>query len=91
MTTSKIYPGHPPPCKANLKGLVFAIFLIAQCACVSWAAAPKYAKKVVAAKSTPQAGPQYAGRTDAMQFAEDMAARRDLDPAWVKDAIGNAR
>ncbi|MDB5964461.1 MAG: mltB [Polaromonas sp.] len=26
-----------------------------------------------------------------MQFADDMAARRDLDPAWVREAIGQAR
>ena len=26
-----------------------------------------------------------------MQFADDMAARRDLDPAWVRNAIGSAR
>ena len=26
-----------------------------------------------------------------MLFADDLAARRDLDPAWVRNAIGNAR
>ncbi|WP_293406822.1 lytic murein transglycosylase B [Polaromonas sp.] len=26
-----------------------------------------------------------------MQFADDLAARRNLDPAWVRDAIGQAR
>ena len=26
-----------------------------------------------------------------MQFADDVAARRDLDPAWVRDAIGQSR
>ena len=26
-----------------------------------------------------------------MQFADDLAIRRDLDPAWVRDAIGQAR
>lgn len=26
-----------------------------------------------------------------MQFADDMAARRDLDPDWVRDAIGQSR
>ena len=33
----------------------------------------------------------YAARADAMQFADDVAARRDLDPAWVRDAIGQSR
>ena len=26
-----------------------------------------------------------------MQFADDLAARRNLDPAWVRSAIGQAR
>ena len=26
-----------------------------------------------------------------MLFADDLAARRDLDPAWVKSVIGQAR
>ena len=33
----------------------------------------------------------YASRPDVMQFADDLAARRDLDPAWVRSAIGRAR
>ena len=26
-----------------------------------------------------------------MAFADDMAARRDMDPAWVRDMVGQAR
>ncbi len=37
------------------------------------------------------AGPLYATRPDVMLFADDLAARRDLDPAWVRNAIGQAR
>ncbi len=37
------------------------------------------------------AGPLYATRLEVMQFADDLAARRDLDPAWVKSAIGQSR
>jgi membrane-bound lytic murein transglycosylase B len=33
----------------------------------------------------------YATRDDAMAFADDLAARRDLDPAWVRRAIGDAK
>lgn len=33
----------------------------------------------------------YASRPDAMQFADDLAERRDLDPAWVRAVIGRAR
>ncbi len=80
-----------PKTRAKLSGLALAIFLIAYGPGITWAAAPKHTKKTPVAKTAPVAGPQYAGRADAMQFAEDLAARRDLDPAWVKDAIGKAR
>ena len=33
----------------------------------------------------------YAEREEAMAFASDLAQRRDLDPAWVRRAIGEAR
>ncbi|MBT2325776.1 lytic murein transglycosylase B [Variovorax paradoxus] len=33
----------------------------------------------------------YATRDDAMQFADDVAARRNLDRNWVRATIGNAR
>ncbi len=35
-------------------------------------------------------GPAYARREDAMQLADDIAARRDLDRHWVRRAIGQA-
>ena len=38
-----------------------------------------------------QQGPPYATRDDAMQLADDIAARRDLDRDWVRQAIGQAR
>ena len=36
-------------------------------------------------------GVPYAERNEAMAFADDLAQRRDLDPAWVRQAIGEAR
>ena len=33
----------------------------------------------------------YATRAEAMQFADDLASRRDLDPQWVREALGQAR
>ena len=36
-------------------------------------------------------GPIYAQRADAMLAADDIAARRDLPPDWVRQAIGQAR
>lgn len=38
----------------------------------------------------PEPGPAYATRDDAMRFADDLADRRNLDRAWVRDAIGQA-
>jgi len=36
-------------------------------------------------------GPRYAGREEAMQFAEEVAARRNIDPAWVRRVLGQAQ
>ncbi|MDD2919434.1 lytic murein transglycosylase B [Rhodoferax sp.] len=36
-------------------------------------------------------GPSYAQRLDALQVADDMAMRRDLDPVWVRQTISQAR
>jgi membrane-bound lytic murein transglycosylase B len=36
-------------------------------------------------------GPLYALRPEAMQLADDIAARRDLDRDWVRNAIGQGR
>ncbi len=36
-------------------------------------------------------GTPYASRSDAMQLADDIAARRDLDRDWVRSAIAQAR
>jgi membrane-bound lytic murein transglycosylase B len=43
------------------------------------------------AKDAERRGTPYAGRTDAMEFAEDVAARRDFDPAWVRRVVGQAQ
>ena len=57
-------------------------------------AAKPGAKKSPATRAQPKANPAaalYATRADAMREADDIAARRDLDPAWVREAIGSAR
>ncbi len=41
--------------------------------------------------ATAQAGIPYATNPQAMQFADDVAARRDLDLEWTRRAIGQAR
>jgi membrane-bound lytic murein transglycosylase B len=44
------------------------------------------------ARAAPQrSGPPYAEREDAMQFADEMAARRALDAAWVRRVLGQAQ
>ena len=44
-----------------------------------------------AASPPPATGMLYATREDAMRVADDIAARRDMDPAWVRQTIGQAR
>jgi membrane-bound lytic murein transglycosylase B len=41
--------------------------------------------------AAPQPGPLYATRADVLREADDIAARRDLDREWVRQAIGQAR
>jgi membrane-bound lytic murein transglycosylase B len=36
-------------------------------------------------------GTPYAGRDDAMQFADEIAQRQSLDPAWTRAAVAQAR
>ncbi|MDB5744783.1 MAG: lytic murein transglycosylase [Polaromonas sp.] len=71
--------------------LRIAIFFIAAFVGPVSASDAKSLKKKVAAKTEQSQGPLYATRADAMQFADDLASRRDLDPQWVRQAIGQAR
>lgn len=41
--------------------------------------------------SRPRSGPPYAERDDAMQFADDISARRGLKPEWVRKMVGQAQ
>ena len=78
---------------AGLLKFLFATFLIAACAGLTGFNEVIYAKtlkQTVSAKAAQSAGPLYATRAEAMQFADDLASRRDLDPQWVREAIGQA-
>ena len=87
--------------KPMLKPLYCTLFLIAGSALSTGAIAQKDPKKskrtpAVAAASTAttsavQGSTPYAQRPEAMQFADDLAARRDLDPEWVRNTLGQAR
>ena len=70
--------------------LILTIILIAACARISSAADLKDLKKVTS-NAAVATGQPYASRPEVMQFADDLAARRDLDPSWVRNAIGQAK
>ena len=82
----------------------FATILIATCALSACANAKNNPQKRVSdaprartaatAAAEPKAATSattYANRPDAMAFADDMAARRNLDPVWVREMVGQAR
>lgn len=56
----------------------------------SVAAAGKPAKKAVSTRPAPKGTP-YAGREDAMRFADEVAERRGLDPQWTRAAVGQSQ
>ena len=64
---------------------------MAASACLVNAEAAKSSKNKGAAKTAQSQGALYATREDAMQFADDLASRHNLDPAWVRQAIGQSR
>jgi membrane-bound lytic murein transglycosylase B len=77
---------------ALFPALFSALFLIAACAICPWAYAQKPVKKTAGTSTVrPQAvGEAYASREEAMQFADDLAERRNLDREWVRQAIGQS-
>ena len=81
-----------PIFKAAPPRLLFALLLIAIGAGTAGASS---AKDVKPRRTKVQQGAQqesaYAGRPEAMRFADDLASRRDLDVSWVREAIGQAR
>ncbi|MCB8745578.1 lytic murein transglycosylase B [Rhodoferax sp. U2-2l] len=70
-----------------------ALLLIALSALPIKAEATNHLKSKKAANviaSAPLPGPSYGQRLDAMQFADDIAAARSLDPAWVRQTLALA-
>jgi membrane-bound lytic murein transglycosylase B len=73
---------------------LIAPVLIAACAGGAWAAGqkdPKPRKPARAASTLQEQLQRYADRPEAMAFADDLASRRDLDPQWVRQTLGQAR
>jgi membrane-bound lytic murein transglycosylase B len=72
---------------------LIALLLIAITALPIRAEAKKHphpVKKTKVVASAPVPGPSYAQRTDAMLAADEIAQQRDLDPAWVRQTLGQA-
>ena len=70
--------------------LIFAMLFAAIQIMNTPATAQNSIKKQLPIKSSTQYE-LYANREDAMQMADDIAERRDLDKTWVRNAIGQAR
>ena len=75
--------------------LAIATLFIAVYASSAWAESQKGLKKTAnganGATTVNGQGPFYATRPEVMQFADDLAARRDLDAQWVRNAIGQTQ
>ncbi|MDD2180219.1 lytic murein transglycosylase B [Acidovorax sp. D2M1] len=84
--------------KKTARWTTAAIFLIAACALPASAKPEKPSKPATTrhnAKNGQSGGNArapvlYASRPEAMDFADDLAARRDLDREWVRQAMGQA-
>ncbi len=81
--------------KHPLRQFTAAMFFIVACAVSTWATAQnvnkKKAKPPQKATQAVSAGTPYASRPEVMDLVPDIAARRDLDPSWVRRALGEAR
>jgi membrane-bound lytic murein transglycosylase B len=73
--------------QARLRTLLILCTMLCLGLSSSWAATPTSKRKAGTGADTVL----YASRADAMRIADDIAARRDLDRAWVRQAIGQAR
>jgi membrane-bound lytic murein transglycosylase B len=68
-----------------------ALALAASCAAVACVPAIAGAPAKAQAERSPYRGEPYAGRDDAMQWADELADRRGLDRAWARAAVGRAQ
>jgi membrane-bound lytic murein transglycosylase B len=85
-----------PPSTASSAALSAAILALFACGIPIDSQAQKPARKTasttaVSAAAAARSAPLYATRDDAMRFADDVAARQNLDRDWVRRTIGSAR
>ena len=95
MLTTPRFATHP---LSRFVASIVATLLIAACALPISASEQKHPNSSFKRQAAaPRAAPPtadavfYASRPDALQFADDLAARRDLDREWVRQAIGQAQ
>jgi membrane-bound lytic murein transglycosylase B len=74
-----------------LKSVLVIAAMAALASLAGSAYAQKPARKLGVSDRSPQRGTPYATREDAMQWAEDMAQRRGMDPNWARAAVGHAQ
>jgi membrane-bound lytic murein transglycosylase B len=74
-----------------LKSVIVIAVLSTLAACASAAHSPKSARKTSTSERSPARGKPYATRDDAMQWADEVAQRRGLDPAWTHAAVARAQ
>src|SRR4051794_19868050 len=70
------------------------LFLIAAMAALAGFAGYAHAQKPVrknVSTAAPYRGTPYSEREDAMQWADEAASRRGMDPAWTRAALGRAQ
>ncbi len=79
--------------RTSIAAALLASVALAACTLASDAHAQKKERKTTppATKTASASAPLYATRDDAMRFADDIAARNNLDRDWVRRTIGSAR
>jgi membrane-bound lytic murein transglycosylase B len=88
---NKTNPAHQAILNAKFFGRCALAFAITTVCTLDGHAAQKKTPTPASVKQQKQdPSPLYADRQDAMAFADEMAARSDLDPTWVRRAIGGA-
>ena len=77
----------------RLEKRLACVLLVAACALPVSATAAKHSKKPAGAASSQVTvpGPGYSQRLDALQAADDIAQRQQLDRDWVRQTLGQAR
>jgi len=77
--------------RSSFKSLLVIAAMAGLAAAAGMAHAQKPVRKNGGMERSPARGTPYATREDAMQWADEVAARRGLDPAWTRSVVGHAQ